>query len=178
MAARGRFGGFDESNPQCLAQSHADRLHHRLSARTVSAKTVLQNIALVLSDIRRTQHIYAVFLVERVVELLRHRVQGASRIFAEKDESGFRPAESARIRAGTNADRHSRLESDLSQSSECRCPLREVDERWSGCGWDRRSSCLRRWMACSNGYKYAKCRQYQTKFHHCPWLRDELTLLV
>ena len=177
MAMRGRFGRFNESSPQRLAQSHADRLHRRLSARTVVAKTVLKNIALMLSDIRRTQHIYAVFLVERVVELLCYRVQGASRIFAEKDESGFRSAESTRILAGKNANRHSRLESDLSQSRKRRCPLREVDERWSGCGWDGRSCCLR-WMACSDGYKYAKCRQYQTKFHHCLWLRDELTLLM
>src|ERR1700729_3863397 len=141
MAVGGRFGRFDESDPQRLAQSHADRLHRQLSACTVNAKTVIENIELVLSDIRRTQQIYAVFLVERVVELLRHRVQGASRIFAEKDESGFRPAESARIRAGNNADRRSRLESDLSQGRECRCPLREVDERRSGGGWKWRGSC-------------------------------------
>jgi hypothetical protein len=69
------------------------------------------------------------------------------------------------------------LASDLCQGRECRCVRREVDQRWSGRGWGWGSSGLRRWMPRSDGYKYAKYRQYQTKYH-CAWLRDELTLLM
>ena len=119
---------------------------------------MIQNIALVRRNIRRRQQKHAIFLVQRVVELLRYRIQSIPWILAKQNDRRFRPAESAWIFARNDADRHSRLQANLFQSLKWRCPYGQVNERW-GWGWGRRGVCSLRYSACGPRCKQAKYRQ-------------------
>ena len=64
-------------------------------AVAVHAEAMVQNVALMRCNVRSSQQEYTILLIERVVKLLCHRVEGTTRILAEKNERFLRPAKRA-----------------------------------------------------------------------------------